>query len=106
ANAVPAQAWKYKVLYNFSGGADGDAPYQVTPLLDQATGDIYGTTYYGGDFNCFSEGCGVAFKVAKNGTETVLHTFAGGDDGKWPYGGLIQDEAGHFYGTATAGGAH
>jgi uncharacterized repeat protein (TIGR03803 family) len=106
AGIESAQAWKYKTVYNFTGGKDGDAPYQVTPLLDPATGDIYGTTLYGGNSKCYSEGCGVVFKLAKNGTETVLHTFAGGDDGQWPYGGLIQDEAGHLYGTASGGGTH
>ena len=36
-------------------------------------------------------GCGVVFKLTPNGsqyTETVLHEFAGGDDGADPYAGL------------------
>jgi uncharacterized repeat protein (TIGR03803 family) len=101
--ATPGQAWTLKVLYYFNVGSEGDWPAMVRPLLDQKTGDIYGTTVWGGDFNCYIDGCGVVFRLTKGGTLKVLHTFSGGDDGSFPVGGLIRDAAGSFYGTATRG---
>ena len=38
-------------------------------------------------------------------TFTVIHNFAGGQDGSQPVSGLAIDKAGNFYGTASAGGA-
>lgn len=49
-------------------------------------------------------GCGVLFKLAPNGEETVLHTFTGKADGYAPYGDLFRDAAGDLYGAASNGG--
>jgi uncharacterized repeat protein (TIGR03803 family) len=38
-------------------------------------------------------------------TFAVLHSFAGSPDGATPFGGIIRDKAGNFYGTAGSGGA-
>lgn len=48
-------------------------------------------------------GCGIVFKIAADGTETVLYRFTGGNDGAYPLGGLVE-KAGNFYGTAFSGG--
>jgi uncharacterized repeat protein (TIGR03803 family) len=79
---------KETVLYSFTGGADGAAPY--SGLVADKSGNLYGTTTSGG-FNY-----GTFFKVDKNGKETVLYTFKGVDsgDGSLPVGNLIEDEAG------------
>jgi uncharacterized repeat protein (TIGR03803 family) len=48
-----------------------------------------------------------AGQLAQAQTFTVLHTFTGGADGKFPYSGLTIDRAGRFYGTTqsdTSGG--
>jgi uncharacterized repeat protein (TIGR03803 family) len=37
-------------------------------------------------------------------TETILHTFLGGNDGTFPNAGVIFDAAGNLYGTAQGGG--
>ncbi len=50
---------KKNVLYNFTGGADGGYPY-FGSLVQDAQGNLYGTTYFGGDPNC---SCGVVFKL-------------------------------------------
>jgi uncharacterized repeat protein (TIGR03803 family) len=50
------------VLYNFTGGADGG--YPEGNLIMDKLGNLYGTTYLGGDLACGSgSGCGVVFKL-------------------------------------------
>jgi len=86
-------------LYTFTGGADGGEP--LAGLIRDAAGNFYGTTFAGG-----TSANGVAFKLSKSGTETVLHSFAGGSsDGAHPWGALIRDSEGDFYGTTVGGGA-
>jgi uncharacterized repeat protein (TIGR03803 family) len=90
------------VLHTFKGSPDGANPY--AGLIADPAGNLYGTTYNGGTGPC-TNGCGVVFKVAKDGTETVLHNFKGfPTDGAFPYGGLALDAAGNLYGTASYGG--
>jgi len=91
----------YNVLYQFTGYADGSAPY--APLYLDSKGNLYGTTAGGGDAYGLS-GYGVAFELSPNGRETVLHTFNGTSDGGTPGGGLIEDCSGNLYGVTTQGG--
>jgi uncharacterized repeat protein (TIGR03803 family) len=96
--AAPAgQARTYKVLYNFTGGSDGAYPYYGS-LVQDKSGNLYGTTYQGGSY-----GCGTVFKLTKSGTESVLHTFTCGSDGAYPLGGLALSGS-TLYGTAANGG--
>jgi uncharacterized repeat protein (TIGR03803 family) len=44
--------------------------------------------------------------LAVGQTENVIYRFQGGKDGLVPYGGLISDQAGNFYGTTEGAGAH
>ena len=92
------------VLYSFTGGADGGTP--MAALLRDSAGNLYGTTYYGGNLNCNrGTGCGTVFKLSPTGVETVLHRFAPGTDGELPAAGLVRDAIGNFYGTTLLGGA-
>jgi len=93
--------YEFKVLYTFTGGTDGRTPYGG--LVLDAAGNLYGTTFEGGSFKVCSDGCGTVFKLSPNGTETVLHSFTGGD-GALPTAGLILDPAGNLYGTTFWGG--
>lgn len=87
------------VLYSFQGGsADGEIPQ--SSLIEDNSGNLYGTTPYGGPANL-----GIVFKIAPDGTETVLHTFTGGSDGGFPFASLIIDKAGNLYGTTDLGGS-
>ncbi|HEX4077656.1 MAG TPA: choice-of-anchor tandem repeat GloVer-containing protein [Rhizomicrobium sp.] len=102
--AVPA-AGAEKILHTFQGGSDGIAPWGV--LIRDKTGNLYGTTAGGGGgmgCNDGSDGCGIVFRIAPDATEAVLHAFAGGCDGAFPFSGLVADKTGNFYGTTVSGG--
>jgi uncharacterized repeat protein (TIGR03803 family) len=96
------------VLHNFTGGLeDGMEPNYGSLIMDKA-GNLYGMTFEGGASPCKHTGytgCGTVYEVAADGTETVLHSFAGGTaDGYAPYGALTEDSAGNLYGTTAGGG--
>jgi uncharacterized repeat protein (TIGR03803 family) len=96
---------KESVLYALEGAPDGLSPRGN--LVADNSGNLYGTTILGGNTGgdeCQSLGCGTVFKVAPDGTETVLHVFRGGSDGFEPLGGVILDSQGNLYGTTLAGG--
>jgi uncharacterized repeat protein (TIGR03803 family) len=84
------------VLYSFTGGQDGGAP--SSGLISDASGNLYGTTFYGG-----TSVYGTVFKVDANGKETVLYSFTGGKDGAYP-SGVARDAAGNLYGMTGYGG--
>jgi len=100
-----ASGWTYTVLYAFTGGVDGGEPYGSLTL--DSTGNLYGTTSLGGKSAYCSNGCGVVFELARNGsdgwTETILHTFHQ-LDGAVPQAGVIFDNSGNLYGTTYFGG--
>jgi len=56
-------------------------------------------------FFCFTFSLAVLSNIARAQTLTVLHSFTGGNDGKYPTAGLTMDRAGNFYGTTPYGGA-
>jgi uncharacterized repeat protein (TIGR03803 family) len=91
-------------LYSFCGEvnqwgcADGNLP---SGLIQTASGDFYGTTYFGGAF-----GGGTVFKITPSGALTTLYSFCAQvncNDGVSP-NGLIQAANGDFYGTTNNGG--
>jgi uncharacterized repeat protein (TIGR03803 family) len=92
----PAQGggWNATTLFSFTG-TDGFQP--MSPLIFDAAGNLYGTTYKGGRFNL-----GTVYKLTPSGqgwTQTVLHSFQGlGLDGGAPSGGLLE-RSGLLYGT-------
>jgi uncharacterized repeat protein (TIGR03803 family) len=102
--------WKETVLHSFSDdGTDGYNP--IAGMVIDASGNLYGTTYYGGTGGaCSSVGCGMVFELTPKGnsgwTEKILHNFNNnGKDGFWPFAGLIFDVSGNLYGTTESGGA-
>ncbi len=94
------------VLYRFSGPPDGGSPEGD---LVAAHGVVYGTTVYGGSYQCAKRGCGTVYIASTDGTEKTLYSFAGGNpghnDGANPRGGLIALGNNGFYGTTSHGGA-
>jgi uncharacterized repeat protein (TIGR03803 family) len=94
--------WTEHVLHQFTGGKQGAQP--AAGLTHDATGNLYGTTYYGGNLSNCSSGCGVAFELTPNSNggwkEIVLHTFLD-HPGAHPAAGLVLDTTGNLYGTSV-----
>src|SRR5882762_3808853 len=104
--APSGNGWTHTVLYSFTGGADGGEPYKGVTL--DSEGNLYGTAVTGGGGSC-EGGCGVAYKLTHVGstwTQSVIHTFTGGNDGSGPGAGLTLDKNGNVYGMAPTGGAY
>src|SRR5580698_8482387 len=79
-----AHAQTFTVLYNFAGPhIRWDGAYPAGGLVQDASGNLYGTTQKGGAYNF-----GTVFKVDTTGKETVLYSFAGGADGEYPLAAL------------------
>ncbi len=86
------------VLHAFTGlPGEPEAP-GYTPLIRDATGNLYGVTPYNSTSNG-GLGYGAVFKLSPQGTETVLYLFQGFLDGAYPLTGLVRDSAGNLYGT-------
>jgi uncharacterized repeat protein (TIGR03803 family) len=100
--------WTESILYSFTGGADGDGPWNGV-VMDPA-GNLYGTTLYAGDLSCTNPsgfGCGTVFQLtpsADGWIENTLYTFQGLNDGGVPSGGVILDQTGNLYGATQYGG--
>ncbi len=95
--------WTETVLYSFQGFTDGVEP-TFGDLAFDAAGNIYGTTPHGGQGDN-----GTVYKLIRsNGgwTETVLYRFQGGQDGAYPYAGLVFDQAGNLWGATGFGGGY
>jgi uncharacterized repeat protein (TIGR03803 family) len=107
--------WTYAQLYSYCPQNDCSQGVGQTaaPIWD-ASGNLWGDTVEGGisQSPCFtSSGCGVIFEMTPDEegswTYNVMHQFASTTtDGQGPYGGLILDSAGNFYGSTLAGGTH
>ena len=71
----------------------------LAPLIQAADGNLYGTTYYGGSFNC-----GSIFQVATSGALKGSYSFPCAPGGSQPYSPLLQVNEVNFYGTTGLGG--
>jgi len=112
----PPQAgkdWTETVLHAFCSLADcvdGKAP--SGGVIMDAAGNLFGVTLFGGNMNqwCRSGlGCGVLYKIAPGGAQTVLYSFcANGQcpDGDMPSGKLTMDASANIIGTTFSGGEH
>ena len=89
------------ILYNFKGDRDGAEP--SAPLVEDASGNLYGITSLGGSTRCdYIYGCGTLFQVTQAGRKRTLHIFTG-PDGYDPAEPLLLDH-GSLYGTTVSGG--
>jgi len=89
------------VLYAF-GTNPGDGGGPEGALVNDAAGNLYGTTGGGGAY-----GNGTVFEVTPSGVETILYSFQdNGSDGETPFAGLAMDTQGNLYGTTANGGVY
>ncbi len=94
------------LLYSFGGSlcSSSDAAYPYAGLVRDSSGDLFGTTTYGGSSNN-----GAVFELTPSGggyNESVLHSFQGPpSDGQYPQAGLAFDSSGNLYGTTVYGGS-
>jgi uncharacterized repeat protein (TIGR03803 family) len=105
--------WKYSPgtgltsLFSFSGSTspsnNGYRP--LMPLVMDGQGNLYGTTYYGGN-DFFPDnshfGWGTVFKYSSAGQFSTLHEFSG-PEGANPVGVLLDSQA-NLWGTTWQGG--
>jgi uncharacterized repeat protein (TIGR03803 family) len=95
-----------ETILHFFTAKHGDGGNPIGGLIADGAGNLYGTTEFGGSrtpCNGFY-GCGTVFKIAPDGTETIVHSLGDGSKGANPYAGLVTDSAGNLYGTASDGG--
>ena len=112
--ATKGGAWTETVLFLFpTDGSQGTWP--MGTLSMDATGNLYGTTWYGGSGSglyCPVGGCGVVFELMRPASQggswrmNVLHNF-GAVSGDGDEAGLaLVLQSGAIYGTAQSGGAN
>jgi hypothetical protein len=100
--------WTQTILHTFTGS---DGIWPQSGLLVGPSGNLYGTTYYGGPTYgagaCLGNGCGVVFELSRNSqntwVETVLYAFNGGNDGSNPTA-LAFGASGDLVGATAMGG--
>lgn len=101
--------WNLSTPYTFASSADAELPFQ-NPVFDN-NGNLFGTTYSGGQ-TPYCQGCGVIYElvpqVGGGWSESVVYDFGStenGADGYQPVAGLVADGKGNYYGTTTKGGS-
>jgi uncharacterized repeat protein (TIGR03803 family) len=96
--------WQEEILHSFlDNTADGNYPY--ASLIFNSSGNLYGTTAYGGAY-----GEGAVFELVPTASggwaESVLYSFGGANgNGTEPRDSLIFDASGNLYGTTSFGPA-
>jgi uncharacterized repeat protein (TIGR03803 family) len=87
--------WSESVLHNFSGGFDGGGP--LGGVTFDTAGNLYGTTFSGGD------NFGAVFQLvaASNWSENTLFSFNGGSTGFQPFSSVTFDSSGNLYSSTT-----
>jgi uncharacterized repeat protein (TIGR03803 family) len=100
-------SWSEKLLHSFNLSGDGSEPFGE--LAIDGSGNLYGTTGYGGESTTCFGGCGTVFELSPQAggewTYKILHNF-NNNNGANPFGGLLVDATGNLYGMTTQGGTY
>jgi uncharacterized repeat protein (TIGR03803 family) len=103
----------FRTLYSFCPLSCADGADPQGNIVEDAGGNLYGTTTFGGfgyaESQCDPVGCGTVFKLNAQGQLSPLYTFCTQGagicaDGFWPGGGLTLGSNGNLYGSAPEGG--
>lgn len=100
STVIASSTSTFTTLVSFTG-SNGAHPMYGS-LIQDAAGNLYGTTSQGG-----ANDAGTVFQITASGTLTVLYSFctqAGCPDGSNPWGGLVLGTDGNFYGATFYGG--
>jgi len=122
AGSNTGNGWCETVLYSFTGGADGG--YPQGNLIFDTSGNLYGTTEFGGNASCTNPlgttGCGTVFELSPEPgsgcpagsnlgigwCETPIYAFAGTPDAVSPSVGLVMNSTNSLFGTSEFGGTN
>jgi uncharacterized repeat protein (TIGR03803 family) len=88
---------QFRTIHSFCAEAkcaDGDGP--LAGLAEDANGNLYGTTFYGG-----VDSLGTVFEITATHEFIPVHTFEN-TDGAYPSSALILASDGNLYGTTSA----
>ncbi|MGA9510176.1 MAG: choice-of-anchor tandem repeat GloVer-containing protein [Candidatus Sulfotelmatobacter sp.] len=94
-------------LYSFCPSRQSctDGVFPEGELIQGSDGDLYGTTFIGGNHDG-----GTVFKITLSGVFTSLYSFCSQSpdcaDGQAPTAGLVEATNGMFYGTTSNGGVN
>lgn len=104
---IAGQPWAFKVLYVFTGKADGNLEAVFSPLIFRH-GALYGVASGGASTACGQFGCGSVFKLTpgSGGGAWTLRTvfrFAGGPESGEPNGIVGFNEPGPLYVSTSLG---
>ncbi|MDR3689925.1 MAG: hypothetical protein P4L46_11140, partial [Fimbriimonas sp.] len=98
-----------------SGGQSRDGQFPYCGVSFDGSGNMYGTTAYGGANQWAGYSSGIVWEISKNGSYLDLHDFGGSvasasgsqaQDGTRPWYGVTLDPSGNLYGVAAYGGAN
>ncbi len=101
ARRTAVAPWNETVIHRFIG-SDGEMP--LADLTFDSAGNIYGTTFGGGN-----DGNGVIYELTPSGdnwTETVLYSPQNSGGGTLALGGIVFDASGDINGVFALGGPH
>jgi len=106
--------WTETVLHVFAGHSQEDGNTPDGGVIIDSSGNLYGTTAYGGTGDCIllgtAVGCGTVWELSpprtKGGkwTYATLYSFPSPKEGYVPNGNLTLDSAGNLYGATMFGG--
>ena len=93
-------AQTFRVLHNFSNGADGATPFAGVTM--DGAGNLYGTTYVGG------AGFGTVYQLKRSGSNWVMNPLVVFDftDGAYSQARVTFGPEGLLYGTGSGGGPY
>ncbi len=92
--ALRAQTFTTLVTFDITNGA-----YPYGTLVQGLDGNFYGTTAEGGKQHCVG-GCGIVFKITREGALSTAQSF-NGTDGGYPIAGLVLASNGNLYGSTN-----